>query len=46
MGAIGFAWTEPTPFDAKLESALHAVANLCTETIERAERYDAEHGSS
>ena len=43
VGAIGFAWTEPTTFDAKLESALHAVADLCTATIERAERYDAEH---
>ena len=30
-------------FDAKLESALNAVADLCTATIERAERYDAEH---
>lgn len=43
VGAIGFAWTEPTAFDAKLESALDAVADLCTATIERAERYDAEH---
>ena len=34
---------EPTMFDAKLESALNAVADLCTATIERAERYDAEH---
>ena len=43
VGAIGFAWTASTSFDAKLESALHAVAQLCTATIERAERYDAEH---
>ena len=43
VGAIGFAWAEPTTFDAKLESALNAVADLCTATIERAERYDAEH---
>ena len=43
VGAIGFAWTEPTTFDAKLGSALNAVADLCTATIERAERYDAEH---
>ena len=43
VGSIGFAWTEPTTFDAKLESALNAVADLCTATIERAERYDAEH---
>ena len=34
VGAIGFAWTEPTTFDAKLESALNAVADLCTATIE------------
>jgi serine phosphatase RsbU (regulator of sigma subunit) len=43
LGAIGFAWIEPTRFDAKLEAALRAVAHLCTETIERAERYEAEH---
>jgi serine phosphatase RsbU (regulator of sigma subunit) len=43
VGAIGFAWAESTSFDAKLESALHAVAQLCTATIERAEHYDAEH---
>ena len=43
VGAIGFAWTEPTTFDARLRSALNAVADLCTATIERAERYDAEH---
>jgi len=43
IGAIGFAWSEPTLFDLKLESALRAVAYLCTEALERAERYDAEH---
>jgi len=43
LGAIGFAWTEPTSFDRKLEAALRAVAHLCVETIERAERYDADH---
>jgi serine phosphatase RsbU (regulator of sigma subunit) len=43
VGAIGFAWTEPTSFDARLDSALEAVADLCTATIEHAERYDAEH---
>jgi serine phosphatase RsbU (regulator of sigma subunit) len=43
IGVIGFAWTEPTAFDPKLEAALHAVAQLCIETVERAERYDAEH---
>ena len=40
---IGFAWTTPTTFDAKLQSALHAVAELCTATIERAERHAADH---
>ena len=35
--------SEPPRFDPKLESALRAVAYLCTETLERAERYDAEH---
>ena len=43
LGAIGFAWTEPTSFDPKLEAALRAVAYLCVETVERAERYDADH---
>jgi hypothetical protein len=43
VGSIGFAWTVPTTFDPKLESALNAVADLCISTIEGAERYDAEH---
>jgi serine phosphatase RsbU (regulator of sigma subunit) len=43
VGVIGFAWTAPTVFDAKLRSALQAVADLCAATIERAERYDADH---
>jgi|tagenome__1003787_1003787.scaffolds.fasta_scaffold20913857_2 serine phosphatase RsbU (regulator of sigma subunit) len=43
LGAIGFAWADPPPFDAKLERALTAVALLCTETLERARRYDEEH---
>ncbi len=43
LGAIGFAWIEPTEFDAKLEAALRAVAHLCVETVERAYRYDADH---
>jgi len=43
VGAIGFAWTSPVSFDTKLQSALHAVAELCTATIERAERHDADH---
>jgi hypothetical protein len=42
-GAIGFAWTRLVRFDTKLQSALHAVAELCTATIERAERDDADH---
>ncbi|HEX4981596.1 MAG TPA: GAF domain-containing SpoIIE family protein phosphatase [Ilumatobacteraceae bacterium] len=43
VGVIGFAWTAPTTFTDKLQSALHAVGELCTATIERAERYDADH---
>ena len=43
VGVIGFAWTTPTKFDDKLQSALHAVGELCSATIERAERYDADH---
>jgi GAF domain-containing protein len=43
LGAIGFAWAEPPPFDLKLETALEAVASLCSETVERARRYDEEH---
>ena len=43
LGAIGFAWAEPMVFSPKLEAALRAVAHLCVETVERAERYDADH---
>lgn len=43
LGALGFAWPEPVAFDRKLEAALRAVAQLCVETVERAERYDAAH---
>lgn len=43
LGAIGFAWADPIVFDHKLEAALRAVAHLCVETVERAERYDADH---
>ena len=43
LGAIGFAWVEPTLFDRKLDAALRAVASLCVEAVERAERYDADH---
>jgi serine phosphatase RsbU (regulator of sigma subunit) len=43
LGAIGFAWADPQTFDVKLRSALEAVALLCTETVEQAQRYDEEH---
>jgi hypothetical protein len=43
LGALGFAWSEPTPLHPKLQGALHAVARLCVETVERAERFDADH---
>ena len=43
LGAIGFAWAEPTSFDAKLDAALSAVSYLCVATVERAERYEADH---
>ncbi len=43
LGAIGFAWTDPPPFDVKLKGALEAVALLCTEAVEQAQRYDEEH---
>jgi serine phosphatase RsbU (regulator of sigma subunit) len=43
VGAIGFGWSAPITFDVKLQSALQAVAELCTAAIERAERYDADH---
>jgi hypothetical protein len=42
LGAIGFGWAEPTRFGLKVEAALRAVAFLCVETVERAERYDAD----
>jgi hypothetical protein len=43
LGGIGFGWTDATTFHPKLEAALRAVAVLCVETVERAERYDADH---
>jgi serine phosphatase RsbU (regulator of sigma subunit) len=43
LGALAFAWTDPTAFNPKLEAALRAVGVLCVETVERAERYDADH---
>jgi hypothetical protein len=43
LGAIGFGWTDVTTFHPKLEAALRAVSVLCVETVERAERYDADH---
>lgn len=43
VGAIGFAWADPPEFDLRLQDALRAVADLCTETVERTERYDVEH---
>lgn len=43
LGALALAWTETTLFHPKLEAALRAVGVLCVETVERAERYDADH---
>ena len=43
LGALAFAWSDTTVFSPKLEAALGAVAVLCVETVERAERYDADH---
>jgi hypothetical protein len=43
LGTIGFAWADPMVFSPKLTAALRAVAHLCVETVERAERYDADH---
>ena len=43
IGAMGFAWRSSPVFEVKLDRALHAVALLVTEIVERAERYDAEH---
>lgn len=43
IGALAFSWAEPTPFDSKLTAAIRAVSALCVETVERAERYDADH---
>ena len=43
VGAIGFAWTEPTTFDARL-GARSTLSRTCVPPpFERAERYDAEH---
>ena len=43
IGALGFAWSTPPPFDLKLDTALRAVGHLVAEIVERAEVYDAEH---
>ena len=43
IGALGFAWSTPPPFDLKLDQALRAVGDLVADIIERAEVYDAEH---
>ena len=42
-GALAFGWKDATAFHPKTEAALRAVAVLCVETVERAERYDADH---
>ncbi|MDD9370176.1 MAG: PP2C family protein-serine/threonine phosphatase, partial [Acidimicrobiales bacterium] len=43
LGALAFGWKDATAFHPKAEAALRAVAVLCVETVERAERYDADH---
>jgi hypothetical protein len=43
LGALAFGWGDATAFHPKTEAALRAVAVLCVETVERAERYDADH---
>ena len=43
LGALAFGWKDATAFHPKTEAALRAVAILCVETVERAERYDADH---
>lgn len=43
LGALVFGWSDAAEFDAKSVAALRAVAVLCVETVERAERYDADH---
>ena len=43
LGALALGWKDATAFHPKTEAALRAVAVLCVETVERAERYDADH---
>src|SRR4029453_14489470 len=43
LGAPAVPWTTTTFFNPKLGAALGAVGVLCVETVERAERYDADH---
>lgn len=43
IGALGFAWAIRPTFDLSLDKALHALAELCREIVERAEIYQAEH---
>ena len=43
IGALGFVWAVAPPFDLRLGTALRALEELCTEIVERAEIYEAEH---
>ena len=43
IGCIGFAWTYPQPFRPTKLARLRTIAELCTQTLERARLADAEH---
>lgn len=43
LGAIGFSWTSTTKLDEACSADLHAVADLCSQALERALLSDAEH---
>lgn len=43
LGALGFAWSEPTRLDDVVQGTLEGVARLCAQALERSLLSDAEH---
>jgi PAS domain S-box-containing protein len=43
LGAVGFAWSEPQSFPVEVRAALDTVAQLTSQSLERARLHEAEH---
>lgn len=43
LGALGFAWSDPTRLDGDVQGVLQGVARLCAQALERSLLSDAEH---